>query len=139
MMTGFLKVEGIEGESKDATHRRWIDVSNVSWGMSQEAVPAVDGGLAPGAAEVQALSFTHRYDRASVRLFEACATGRMIGSMIFEAVVPFREDELYVYLRAEFQDCLVTSVQTSSVGEHVMETVEVVFRSVQVESFDKPL
>lgn len=137
-MDGFLKVDGIEGECKDARHGRWIDVSGVSWGASQEVVPAPEGGIRGGDAEVQAFSFTHLYDRASVGLFQACATGRQIPSVLFEGVLA-HGDEPFVFLRAEFKDCLVTSVQAASAEAHVTETVEIVFRSVQIDSFERPL
>ncbi len=137
-LDGFLKVDGIEGECKDARHPKWINVSGVSWGVSQEVVPAPEGGMRGGDAEVQAFSFTHRYDRSSVGLFQACATGRPIPVVAFEAVMPFGDDP-FVYLRAEFKDCLITSVQAASTGADVTETVEVVFRAMQIETFERPL
>ena len=137
-LDGFLKVDGIEGECKDARHPKWINVSGVSWGVSQEVVPSPEGGIKGGDAEVQAFSCTHRYDRASVGLFQACATGRHIPVVNFEAVMPYG-DPPFVYLRAEFKDCLITSVQAASAGAEVTETLEIVFRSVQIETFERPL
>ena len=28
----FLKIEGIEGESTDSAHQRWIEVESLNWG-----------------------------------------------------------------------------------------------------------
>ena len=35
----FLKLDGIKGESLDATHKDEIDVLAWSWGLSQSGVP----------------------------------------------------------------------------------------------------
>jgi type VI secretion system secreted protein Hcp len=136
-LEGFLKVDGIDGESKDARHRDWIDVHALSWGVTQEALPAPDGGLRPGTPEVRSVSFTHAYDRASVGLFQACAMGRQVAQIRFEAVVR-AGDEPFVFLRAAFKDCLVTKVQASSGGDTINETVEFVFRGITLEAEERP-
>jgi type VI secretion system secreted protein Hcp len=137
-LDGFLKIEGIEGECKHSNYKKWINVSGVSWGVSQEVVPAPDGSIAAGTPEVQSFNFTQPYNRASVGLFQACATGRQIPSMQFEAIVP-HGDEPFVFLKVLFKDCLVTKINTSSSGAHVSEQVEVVFRSIMIESQERPL
>src|SRR5262245_10141761 len=114
-LDGFLKIEGIEGECKDARHPRWINISGMSWGVSQEVAPAPDGALAAGTPEVQSFSFTQPYSRASVGIFQACALGRQIPTMQFEAVLP-HGDQPHVFLKILFKDCLVTKVHASSSG-----------------------
>lgn len=136
-LDGFLKIEGIDGECKDARHPAWINVTGMSWGVSQEVVPGPDGALKGGAAEVQSFRFSQPYNRASVGIFEACATGRQIPSMQFEASVPFG-DAPFVYLKALFKDCLITKVETSSSGAEVTESIEVVFRSLQLDAAERP-
>jgi type VI secretion system secreted protein Hcp len=136
-LDGFLKVDGIEGECKDSLHKKWIDVTGVSWGVSQEVVPSPDGAIGAGTPEVQSFRFTQPYNRASVGLFQACAMGRQIPSMEFEAVVP-HGDQPFVYLKIQLKDCLVTRVHTGSSGAHVTEQVEVVFRSIFIESQERP-
>ena len=137
MLEGFLKVEGIDGECKDASHKGWIDVTGLSWGVSNQAAPSDDGSLEAGTPEVQSVSFSQQYNRASIGLFLACATGREIASMIFEGVA--RDgDSRPVLLRITIKDCLVTKVATSSTAANVMERVEVVFRSIDMQAQERP-
>jgi type VI secretion system secreted protein Hcp len=137
-LEGFLKVDGIDGECKDSRHKDWIDVHGLSWGVSQEALPGPDGTLRPGTPEVRSVVFNHQYDRASIGLFQACATGRQIPGIKFEAIVR-NGDEPVVILKAEFQDCLVTKVQAMSSGPGMSERVEFVFRKVHLEAKERPL
>jgi type VI secretion system secreted protein Hcp len=138
MMEGFLQVDGIEGECKDHRHKRWIDVFGVSWGATQEVVPKPDGSIGPGSAEVQAFRFSQVYNRASIGLFQACATGREIPTMVFEGVLPHGDAQV-IFLRATFSDCLVTKIETASADEVINEDVEIVFRKVQLDSQEKPV
>ncbi|GLR10537.1 hypothetical protein COO59_11810 [Mixta theicola] len=41
----FLKIDGIEGEAKDANHKGWITLSSFSWGTSQPGKMQTGGGL----------------------------------------------------------------------------------------------
>ncbi|MGE6888400.1 type VI secretion system tube protein Hcp, partial [Serratia bockelmannii] len=47
-MDMFLKVEGINGESKNANHKQWIDVFSFNWGARQPGNMAVGGGGGAG-------------------------------------------------------------------------------------------
>jgi type VI secretion system secreted protein Hcp len=133
MLEGFLKIDGIEGECKDVLHKRWIDVSGFSWSVSNEVVPAPNGSFTGGTPEVQAVSFTQPYSRASVGLFMACANGRQIPEMVFESLI--RDgDSRPAILKAIFRDCIVMKVATSSAEANVTERIEIAFRSVLVES-----
>ena len=44
----FLKIDSLEGESKDKKYAKWIDVLAWSWGMSQSGTTHVGrGGACP--------------------------------------------------------------------------------------------
>ena len=58
-------------------------------------------------------------------------------TMTFEATIA-NGDTPFVFMRADFKDCLITSVQTASSETAVTEQVEVVFRSVNVQTKELP-
>jgi type VI secretion system secreted protein Hcp len=135
---GFLKIDGIEGECKDGAHEGWLDVTDFDWGLDQEALPAPDGKLAGGTPTVRSAQFTQPFGRASPRLFISCAMGHKFPAMTLEGRLNYGE-ESFRYLRAEFRDCLITSISTQSTETQITEEVEVVFRSVNVETWERPL
>jgi type VI secretion system secreted protein Hcp len=74
----FLKIDGIAGESKDATHKGEIDVESYSFGASQTGSFAFGGGGGAGKAQFQDFHFVTRTSKASPRLYLACANGEHI-------------------------------------------------------------
>ena len=135
---GFLKIDGIEGECKDTGHEGWLDVTGFDWGLSQEANPGTDGKLVGGTPTVRSAQFTQPFGRASPRLFISCAMGHQFPGMTLEGRLNYGKEK-FTYLRAQFKDCLITSVQTQSTEAQITEEVEVVFRSVNVETWERPL
>lgn len=71
----FLKIDGIPGESKDINHRDEIDILSYSWGETQQAVASGGGGVAAGRVTMQEFRFAMRVNKASPKLFLACANG----------------------------------------------------------------
>ncbi|MDR2093431.1 MAG: type VI secretion system tube protein Hcp, partial [Azoarcus sp.] len=74
----FIKLDGIEGESKQAKHKGWIDVLDFSYRVTQSSSMATGGGGGVGRADFPPLTFTHYIDRASPNLFKYCAAGKPI-------------------------------------------------------------
>ena len=76
----FLKIDGINGESQDQSHKNEIDIISFSWGMAQQGTAAKGGGMGAGKVAVHDITVTKQVDMASPKLFDACATGKHIAS-----------------------------------------------------------
>ena len=73
----FLKIDGVEGESKDQSHRDWIDVLSFDMSVSRPIGPGAGGGRAGGqAAEASDLSLSKYIDKSSPKLVLACCDGK---------------------------------------------------------------
>ncbi|AVJ17401.1 type VI secretion system tube protein Hcp [Serratia sp. JUb9] len=72
----FLKVEGIEGESKNAKHLKWIDVVSFNWGAKQPGNVAVGGGGGSGKVNYQDLTIQALIDKSTPALLKYCSTGK---------------------------------------------------------------
>lgn len=109
----FLKLDGVEGESKDDRHKNEIDIESFSFGVSNSAsaIGRGGGGGGAGKATFQDLHFTASISKASPVLMLACATGQHIK----EAKLTCRksgEGQLDFYV-ITLSDCLVSSFQQS--------------------------
>ena len=75
----FLKIDGIEGESNDKTHKGEIEISSFSWGVAQHRHRS---GTAVAVARARPRSRTStsrmQMSKASPVLMRACATGKHI-------------------------------------------------------------
>jgi type VI secretion system secreted protein Hcp len=129
----FIKMDGIDGESRDSGHEGEIDVLAWSWGMSQSGSMHSGGGGGAGKVSIQDISFTKFVDKATGNLMLACAQGAHIA----EAVLVVRKagTSPLEYLVITMSRCLITSVSTGGSGgeDRLTENVTINFGGVKVE------
>jgi type VI secretion system secreted protein Hcp len=110
----FLKIDGIEGESADNKHKNEIDVQSWSWGETQAGTMARGGGGGAGKVQMQDFNFVMRLNKASPKLFKACANGEHIKKAVLTCRKAGKEQQ--DYLKITFSDLLVSSYQTGGAG-----------------------
>jgi len=71
----FLKLDGIQGESTDSKHKNEIDIESWSWSQNNDGSHAYGGGGGAGKVNMHDFSFSMKHNKASPKLFLACATG----------------------------------------------------------------
>ena len=127
-ISNFLKLDGIDGESTDRSHRNEIELLSWSWGMTNETPASGGGGSGVGRATPQALLFVHRYDKASPLLARLAANGRHVRSAVLSArrSGAGQRDFLVVTL----QELNVTAVQMSDNGDGPLEQVALRFAEI---------
>jgi type VI secretion system secreted protein Hcp len=110
----FLKLDGIPGESFDSKHKDEIDLQSWSWGESQTGTFAAGGGGGAGKVSMQDFHFTMHINKASPKLFLACANGEHIKTAVCTARKAGKEQMEYMVIK--FTDLMVTSYQTGGSG-----------------------
>lgn len=82
----FLKIEGIPGESNDDKHKGWIEILSYNFSVTQRPSGSAStaGGASAERASFSDFSIVKALDKASPKLFEACATGRHIPTVVLE-------------------------------------------------------
>jgi type VI secretion system Hcp family effector len=71
----FLQIKGIEGESTDKDHERWIDVLSYSSSVVQSSSGTASSGRSRGSVAMGDISITKQIDKATPKLYKAMATG----------------------------------------------------------------
>ena len=104
----FLKINGIEGESMDSSHKNEIDVLSWEWQVMQESNMHVGSGGGSGKATIKDLIFVHHVDRSSPNLMKFCMTGKHVP----EAVLVVRKagGNPLEYLKITMTDVVITNV-----------------------------
>ncbi len=134
----FLKLDGIEGESKDSKHGNEIDLQSFSWGATQTGSHAFGGGGGSGKVQVQDFHFVMKNCKASPKLFLACAEGEHIkkGVLICRKAGKDQQE----FLKVTMSDLLISSYQTSgsSAGDEVPnDQVSLNFSKIEFEYKDQ--
>jgi type VI secretion system secreted protein Hcp len=129
----FIKIDGIDGESQDATHKDEIDVLSWCWKVSQQSNMHKGSGGGAGKATVQDLTFEHFVDRASPNLVKYCLTGEHI----IEARLTVRKagGSPLEYIRIIMTDVIISHVHPAGgvYDEYIRETVSLAFSKVSQE------
>jgi type VI secretion system secreted protein Hcp len=108
----FLKIDGIDGESKDSKHKNEIDIEAFSWGEAQTGTSHAGGGSGAGKVNMQDIHFTSSYvSKASPKLFLACATGEHIKKAVLICRRAGKEQQ--EFWKWTFSDLLISSYQAA--------------------------
>jgi type VI secretion system secreted protein Hcp len=127
----FAKLGDIKGESLDDKHKDEIEVLSWSWGVTHAGAKGAGGGGRAGKATFQDLSFTHKIDKASPVLMQACATG----AHLKEATITHRKagKDQQEYLIIKMGDVIISAVTEGDSEGSTLETVNLAFAKVDLE------
>ena len=126
----FAKLGDIKGESLDDKHKDEIEILSWSWGVTN-AVTVAGTGAGQGKASFNDLSFTHKIDKASPVLMQACATGVHLK----EATITHRKagKGQQEFLVIKMNDVIVTAVMDAEgKGGEGAEAVSLAFAKIDV-------
>ncbi|MDQ9205428.1 Hcp family type VI secretion system effector [Cronobacter sakazakii] len=104
----FIKIDGIEEESLDATHKNEIQVLAWHWSVSQHSNMHSGSGGGSGKATVADFCFEHYVDKATPNLVSYCLTGKHIKNIQF--VIRKAGGDPLEYLLIKFTDVIITGV-----------------------------
>jgi len=108
--TGYLKIEGIDGESKRADHEGEIDCFGVKFEARQSSSSSVGSGRTRGRATLSEFTFYKWLDSASPYLMLACAKGKSFGEIVF-TVRKDSGDAHLDYLVITLENCIIAVYQ----------------------------
>jgi type VI secretion system secreted protein Hcp len=133
----FLKIKGIEGEANDKTHKNEIELESWSFGESNSGSHSAGAGGGAGKVAMQDFHFVMKVNKASPKLFVACATGEHIPDALLTCRKAGKEQQ--EYLKYKFYDLLISSYQTGgSGGSDVLPTDQISFNFSKIEVEYKP-
>jgi len=129
----FAKLGDIKGESLDDKHKDEIEVLSYSWGVANAGSMGYGSGGGEGKATFHDLSFTHKVDKASPVLLQACATGVHLkdGTITVRKAGKGQQEFLVI----KMNDIIITSVTQGGGGgaDGASENVSIAFAKVNLE------
>jgi type VI secretion system secreted protein Hcp len=128
----FLKFSTIAGESTDAKHASWIEITKFSFGSGQ-STPLVPGG--PTYPIATDFTITKKLDKASPQLFLACAMGTVVPTVTLELV---NTGTTAVFYRITLTNATVKATAaagTTAVDLKPDESVSVSYEKIQIDYY----
>jgi type VI secretion system secreted protein Hcp len=125
----FLKIAGIDGESRDKDHPDWIEVESFYMSTSQTWI----GGLNQLVIDI---SISKVMDKSTPKIMEKCANFEVIPSLVLEFCQATGDKGLFC--EYELSDVIVSSYQTSGDTSDIKpsETVTFSFGSIKVTYYE---
>ncbi len=131
-----LKIDEMEGESPDANYRGHMEIDNWGWEVTMFGTAQTGSGMAMGKATLGTFTCTKNTDKASIKLFEACATGKHIPSAICIARKQGRSSgELEEFAKYTFNNLVVTgfNIGGGEGGGLPVEQLAISFEEIKIE------
>lgn len=117
MFDGFVKIDGIEGESTDDKHQGWIEIQSFGTGHTQTVSRTASsvGGASAERADFHEFQFEKLLDKATPKLALACADGTHINKITVE-LCRAGTDKVK-YMEFTLSDCIISEYLVSGDGE----------------------
>ena len=110
----YLKIDGVTGESTRKGFEKQMELMSFSLGVSNPStVGTGSGGSSGGKATLTDFSVMRLTDSASVSLFQQCASGKSYPSAVVSLNKASGDDTPVTYLKYEFTEVFVNSIQWS--------------------------
>lgn len=126
----FIKIEGVDGESNEKNHSKWIELISFSHGSVQN-VAVGRAAEVSGRGQFTPFSFIHLVDKATPKLQQYCMTGQKINKVEFQACRSIGGSQVPVYeITLENVKIAKAEVQTieqdtsSNTGDKAYQAVE---------------
>lgn len=127
----FLQLDGVPGDSVDATHQAWIDVNSYSWGASNSSAVTASG-WSPSKSTVSGLTLSTEFGSASPLLFLRTMNGRRAATALLQGVTAGASPRKFVELA--LKDVAVSSYQ-SSASEAPFDSFSLAFSAITYSVF----
>ncbi len=127
----FMKIDGIDGESKDAGHEDWIDVLSWSWGANNDIGGATGQTRRRSVAVAEDFVFMKQLDKSSPKLVQSLANGSINKQIEFEITRFVEEGTSAPYLAITMEKAAITGYHVSGdVQSAPTEEVSIAFQKI---------
>lgn len=116
-MAGFIKFDGIEGESLDKDHKGWINVLSFSQTIHQPGGNATGTARRRGDVILDDLQVSKLLDKSSPKIAEAVCSGKVFPKVEIELTASYTDAGRVTYYRYELKNVLVSSYQVSGTAQ----------------------
>lgn len=133
-MAIFLKYGDIKGETTQLTHKDWIEVNSLQWGVGRGISSGVGGGSKreASAPSVSEMTVTKTFDIASPLLLKEAIGGKAVKVQL-ELTQTDNNGKHVSYQKYVLENTLISGYSVSSGGDRPSESLSLNFTKVDSE------
>lgn len=131
-----MQIPDIKGESTDPSHKDWLDIESISWGVNRNlnSASSTKGDRESGNATISDLHIVRRMDSATPKLFisSCCGDGKEI---IIELTRTGKGGGSETYMKYTLGDALIANYTVNAAaqdGLHPTETLTLSFIDMEM-------
>jgi type VI secretion system secreted protein Hcp len=122
----FILLDTVQGESRDDTHKNWMDLAAVDFAA---VAPSSASPSVAGRPVCQPFVVTKKIDKATPKLYEACAKGTHFPTATLNVM---RVDRGQLpYLEIKLEDVVVSSVNSTAKSDGPTESVSLQYGKIK--------
>lgn len=116
-MAGYIKFDGIEGESVDKDHKAWINILSFGQAVHQPGGGATGTARRRGDVILEDITVSKLLDKSSPKIAEAVCKGKVFPKVEIELTASYNNSGRVTYYRYELKNVLVTSYNVSGAAQ----------------------
>ena len=129
-----LRIDQVEGESKQEGKSQFIDIESWSWGAMNSGSMAQGGGGGTGKVSCNDFHFVCKNGTSAMKVFSHCAKGTHIPTATLECRKAGGDAKTYTYYKIDFSKIVISSYQEGgSGGSDMLPMAQISFNYQKVE------
>jgi type VI secretion system secreted protein Hcp len=131
-MAIYVQIDGIQGDATHETHKKWVDVAAMNWGVHRAVTTPSGSAQNREASEpvVGEVHLTKSMDGSSLKFFEAAATGNQGKTVTIHLVTTGSPGS--TYMEYKLTNALVSGYQVNTQGDRPVEEITLNFTKVDL-------
>lgn len=116
-MAGYIKFDGIDGESVDKDHKGWINILSFGQAIHQPGGGSTGTARRRGDVILDDINVAKLLDKASPKIAESVCKGKVFSKVEIELTASYTDAGRVTYYRYELKNVLVTSYNVSGAAQ----------------------
>lgn len=112
-MSGFIQIEGIEGEALDTNHENWIKILSVGQSVNRPIQVGSDGSTTKGSVQCGDIAVVKEVDKSTPKLLGAVCKGTKFGEITIDLTTDTGQGERVTYMKWKLENAYVSSYDVS--------------------------
>ncbi len=116
-MAGYIKFDGIDGESLDKDHKGWINILSFGQAIHQPGGNATGTARRRGDVILDDIHVAKLLDKSSPKIAESVCLGKVFPKVEIELTASYTDAGRVTYYRYELKNVLVTSYHVAGAAQ----------------------